>query len=69
MNGNISNSVEEVGEVVEEEKEDWAKDCNDLRLIAVLAEAAVENERYEKAHEKLAELDEKLQEIREEYPR
>jgi len=47
----------------------WANDCNDIRVLAKSAEAAVRRENYEKAHQKLAELSDQLDSVREEYPR
>lgn len=51
------------------EQIDWANDCNDLRLLARSAEAAVRREEFSKAHEKLSEANKLLTEIRTEYPR
>lgn len=52
-----------------QEQVDWANDCNDLRILAKSAEAAVSREEYRKAHEKLTELSNRLERVREEYPR
>jgi len=51
------------------EQVDWANDCNDLRVLAKSAEAAVQREEYDKAHEKLNEIRHRVECVSEEYPR
>jgi len=46
---------------------EWANDCKELRLLAKSAEAAVRQEEFEKAHQKLSEIMERSTEISEEY--
>ena len=51
------------------EQIEWASDCNDLRLMAKVAEKAVEDGDYDKAHEKLNEMRHRIEWVSEEYPR
>ena len=55
--------------VDKDEQIDWANDCNDLRILAKAAEAAVRREEYDKAHDKLNEIAHRVEWVSEEYPR
>ena len=51
------------------EQIDWMNDCGEIAELAVSAKVAVQKENFEKAHEKLNELRNRVESVSEEYPR